>query len=59
MNATEPHRSARGPELLLEHVTAPDHDRQRRPARERLERILGGQLAQLLIGALSARRRRG
>jgi hypothetical protein len=59
MNAAEPHMPSRGAELLLEHVAAlePAEYPQRPAARERLERIVGGHLARLLVGALSGSRR--
>ncbi|HEV8686102.1 MAG TPA: hypothetical protein VGQ84_02440 [Gaiellaceae bacterium] len=59
MNAAEPHIPSRGADLLLEHVTAlePADYPQRPAARERLERIVGGYLARLLVGALSGSRR--
>jgi hypothetical protein len=59
MNAADPHIPSRGADLLLEHVSAVDPgDYPQRPAaRERLERIVGGYLARLLVGALSGTRR--
>ncbi len=42
----------RGPALLLEHVAALDL---RPTARERLERVVGGYLARLLVSALGNR----
>ena len=54
--AAEP-QGTRGASLLLEHVEALEAP-QRPSADERLERILGGYLARLLVGALSARRGR-
>jgi hypothetical protein len=59
MSAADPHIPSRGADLLLEHVTAldPGDYPQRVAARERLERIVGGYLARLLVGALSNDRR--
>ena len=57
MNAAETPVPATRADLLLEHVAA--LERPSRPsANERLERIVGGQLARLLVGALAARRPR-
>jgi hypothetical protein len=42
--------------LLLEHVVAFEDDRGRPTARERLERLIGGYLARLLVGALTSSR---
>jgi hypothetical protein len=57
MNAADSH-GTRGAELLLEHVTALDPVEHQGPtARERLERIVGGYLARMLVGALSSGRR--
>jgi hypothetical protein len=60
MDAVEPHLPSRGADLLLEHVNAlePGEFPQRPAARERLERMVGGYLARLLVGALSSSRRR-
>jgi hypothetical protein len=60
MDAVEPHLPSRGADLLLEHVYAlePGEFPQRPAARERLERMVGGYLARLLVGALSSSRRR-
>jgi hypothetical protein len=44
--------------LLLEHVVAFEDDRGRPTARERLERLIGGYLARLLVGALTTARPR-
>jgi hypothetical protein len=44
--------------LLLEQVVTFEDDRRRPSARERLERVIGGYLARLLVGALSDRRTR-
>jgi hypothetical protein len=50
-----PHGRARGAELLLEHCAALDRlDEARTPAVERLELELGGDLATLLVSALTA-----
>jgi hypothetical protein len=59
MNAADPHIPSRGADLLLEHVTAlePGEYPQRPAAQERLERLVGGYLARLLVGALSNGRR--
>jgi hypothetical protein len=44
--------------LLLEQVALFEDEALRRPsARERLERVIGGYLARLLIGALAGERR--
>jgi hypothetical protein len=57
MNAADSH-GTRGAELLLEHVASFDPvDDQGPSARERLERIVGGYLARMLVGALSSGRR--
>jgi hypothetical protein len=58
MDAVEPHLPSRGADLLLEHVNAldPGEFPQRPAARERLERMVGGYLARLLVGALSSSR---
>lgn len=52
MAAAESQRMGRGSTLLLEHCAALDLEPCRPTARERLERIVGGAFAQLLIGAL-------
>jgi hypothetical protein len=52
--AAEP-QGARGASLLMEHVEAFEGGI-RPSANERLERILGGYLTQLLVGALSGTR---
>jgi hypothetical protein len=59
MNAADTNAPSRGADLLLEHVAAlePAEVPQRPRAQERLERLVGGQLARLLIGALSGGRR--
>jgi hypothetical protein len=59
MSAADPYIPSRGADLLLEHVNAVDPgDYPERPAaRERLERLVGGYLARLLVGALSSGRR--
>jgi hypothetical protein len=59
MNAGDPYAPSRGADLLLEHVNAVDPgDYPQRPAAsERLERLVGGYLARLLVGALSSSRR--
>lgn len=56
MDAAEP-RGPRGSDLLLEHCEALDTENRRPTASERLERIVGGYLARLLVGALSGPRR--
>jgi hypothetical protein len=57
MNAAET-QGTRGAELLLEHVASFDPIEHEGPsARERLERIVGGTLARMLVGALSGSRR--
>jgi hypothetical protein len=43
--------------LLLEQVVAFEDDHRRPTARERLERLIGGYLARLLVGALTSSRR--
>jgi hypothetical protein len=45
----------RASELLLEHLLALGGDGSRRPAAERLEALLGRDLARRLVSALSAR----
>jgi hypothetical protein len=59
MRAVDPHIPSRGADLLMEHVNSldPGDYPQRPAARERLERIVGGALARLLVGALSGGRR--
>jgi hypothetical protein len=58
MNAADSHIPARGADLLLEHVASLDPVEYQGPtARERLERIVGGYLARMLVGALSSGRR--
>jgi hypothetical protein len=58
MNAAEPHIPSRGADLLLEHVASLEPMEYQGPtARERLERIVGGYLARMLVGALSGSRR--
>jgi len=50
-------QSERGYELLLEHCAALTQDYSgRAPAFERLERVLGGELARLLLVALARQR---
>jgi hypothetical protein len=57
VDAAEPQPSGRGASLLIEHVAS--FDPERRPsARERLERLVGGPLARLLVGALARHPRR-
>jgi hypothetical protein len=48
----------RGADLLLEHVASfePAEHPQRPAAQERLERLVGGDLARLLVGALAGDR---
>jgi hypothetical protein len=57
MSAAEPHNAARGSELLMEHCAALDTEKPHPTAHERLERIVGGYLARLLVGALTGSRR--
>ena len=57
MDAAEPQSPGRGAELLMEHCAALDAEPRSPTAGERLERIVGGYLARLLVGALSASRR--
>lgn len=45
----------RASELLLEHCLALDADRRRPTARDRLEALIGSELARRLVLALSAR----
>ena len=58
MNAADSHHPARGSDLLIEHCAALDEEHPAPIARDRLERILGGYLTRLLVGALSGRRPR-
>jgi hypothetical protein len=58
MDAAENRHPARGADLLIEHCAALDAEHAQPTARERLERLVGGYLARLLVGALSARRSR-
>jgi len=55
MAAAEPQNPWRGSILLMEHCAALEIEHCRPTARERLERIVGGPLARLLVGALSRR----
>lgn len=55
--AGEPQIPGRGAELLLEHCAALDAEPPRPTAHERLERLVGGYLARLLVGALTGSRR--
>jgi hypothetical protein len=55
MDTAEPYVPSRGADLLLEHVSSEPTERP--TGRERLERIVGGYLARLLVGALSGTRR--
>ena len=57
MAAAEPH-TPKGSLLLMEHCAALDEEHCRPTARERLERIVGGPLARLLVGALGRHPRR-
>jgi hypothetical protein len=57
MAAAEPH-TPKGSLLLMEHCAALDDEHCRPSARERLERIVGGPLARLLVGALGRHPRR-
>ena len=54
MAATPPdrHPNGRGAMLLLEHCAALDHRDERPRAFARLEQVVGGRLARLLLGAL-------
>ena len=55
----EPTDSARGQALLLEHCAALERLAEARPsARDRLQRVLGGELAGLLLRALAGDHRR-
>ena len=58
MAAAEPQTPGRGSALLIEHCAALDAEQCRPSARERLERIVGGPLARLLVGALRRHPRR-
>jgi hypothetical protein len=57
MEGAAPKHDPRRIALLLEHVVAFEDDRGRPSARDRLERLLGGYLARLLVGALTSSRR--
>ena len=50
--------TSRGSLLLIAHCAALDEEHCRPSARERLERIVGGPLARLLVGALGGHPRR-
>jgi hypothetical protein len=56
MNAAESNLPGTRADLLLEHVNALEESN-RPSANERLERIVGGYLARLLVGALKGGRR--
>jgi hypothetical protein len=57
MRASSLLQSERGYELLLEHCAALTRDgSSRAPAFERLEKVLGGELARLLLVALARQR---
>ena len=56
MNAADPQVPGTRADLLLEHVAALEQPT-RPPANERLERLVGGYLARLLVGALQGGRR--
>jgi hypothetical protein len=58
MDAAEPQTPGRGASLLMEHCAALDTEHGPPTARERLERIVGGHLAHLLVGALGRNPRR-
>jgi hypothetical protein len=58
MAAAEPQNPPRGSSLLIEHCAALDPEHCRPTARERLEHIVGGPLARLLVGALGGHPRR-
>jgi hypothetical protein len=57
MGAADPRPQGSRRELLLDHVTALDAEPRRPTARERLERLLGGYLTSLLLGALTGGRK--
>jgi hypothetical protein len=57
MNAADPQLPGTRADLLLEHVARLE-DSTRPSANERLERLVGGYLARLLVGALASRRPR-
>ena len=54
--AAKTHDARRIAQLLGE-LASFDEESRRPPARERLERLIGGYLARLLVGALTAQRR--
>ena len=56
MTTIEPPPPARGADLLIEHCAALDTSCSRLSANERLERMVGGSLARLLVGALQGPR---
>jgi hypothetical protein len=55
-DAAAPIRGGRGSDLLLLHCTALTGGAGRPPAYCRLEKLVGGELARMLIAALSGRR---
>ncbi len=57
MEGAAPKQDPRRVALLLEHVAAIDTVDARPTAHERLERVIGGYLARLLVGALVGDRR--
>lgn len=60
MNAAQPPDAGRGSTLLLEHFRALcTCEESRPPARERLDALLGDDLAQLLVRALAPNETRG
>jgi hypothetical protein len=55
-DAAAPIHGGRGPTLLLRHCTASTDVVERPPAYQRLEELVGDELARMLIAALSGRR---
>lgn len=58
MGAEKPQALGRRSALLIEHVAALDQEGSRPSALERLERMVGGELARFLVDALGDRPRR-
>jgi hypothetical protein len=50
-------QSEKAAELLMQHCSAMEETEPRTPAYARLERLLGGYLTRLLVGALAQRTR--
>jgi hypothetical protein len=55
-DAAAPIDGGRGSDRLLRHCTAPTDPVERPPAYWRLEQLVGGELARLLVVALASRR---